>query len=55
MGVVSYPPPYLKRTYLESIPVHSSPLGATKRRVEVLGYANLLNYWLTGKVGTVDC
>ena len=35
-----YPtPPYLKRTYLESIPVHSSPVDATKRRVEVLGFA----------------
>ena len=32
------PPAYLKRTYLESTSVHSSPLGATKRRVEVLGY-----------------
>ena len=31
-------PPYLKRTYLESTSVHSSPLSATKRRVEVLGY-----------------
>ena len=31
-------PAYLKRTYRESIPVHSSPVDATKRRVEVLGY-----------------
>ena len=31
-------PAYLKRTYLESTSVHSSPLSATRRRVEVLGY-----------------
>ena len=31
-------PAYLKRTYLESNSVHSSPLSATRRRVEVLGY-----------------
>ena len=34
-----YPTPsYLKRTYLKSVSVHSSPLSATKRRDEVLGY-----------------
>ena len=38
MGGGSPTPTYLKRTYLESIPVHSSPVDATKRRVEVLGY-----------------
>ena len=32
-------PAYLKCTYRESIPVHSSPVDATKRRVEVLGFA----------------
>ena len=31
-------PAYLKRTYLESTSVHSIPLSATRRRVEVFGY-----------------
>ena len=38
MGGGSPTPAYLKRTYLQSTPVHSIPVGATKRRVDVLEY-----------------